>query len=112
MTAVPRRHDAWFSCRLTHDRRIRMGTRVRSSVVRLAVVVCVCSAARVLCAQSPSRQPPVTTDVVYANKDDGLALMLDVYRSARPNGAGVIAIVSGQWQSSVELAQVFVQVSP
>ena len=29
--------------------------------------------------------------------------------SARPNGAGVIAIASGQWQSSVELAQVFAQ---
>ena len=89
-----------------------MGTRVRSLVVRLAVVVCVCSAARVLGAQAPARQPTVTTDVVYGNKDDGLPLMLDVYRSARPNGAGVIAIVSGQWQSSVELAQVFAQVSP
>ena len=72
-----------------------MGTRVRSSVVRLAVVVCVCSAARVLGAQAPARQPAVTTDVVYGYKDDGLALMLDVYRSARPNGAGVIAIASG-----------------
>ena len=50
--------------------------------------------------------------MVYGYKDDGLALMLDVYRSARPNGAGVIAIVSGQWQSSVELAQVFAQASP
>ena len=38
--------------------------------------------------------------------------MLDVYRSARPNGAGVIAIASGQWQSGVELAQVFAQASP
>ena len=55
-----------------------MGTRVRSSVVRLAVVVCVCSAARVLGAQAPARQPAVTTDVVYGYKDDGLALMLDV----------------------------------
>ena len=43
---------------------------------------------------------------------DGLALTLDVHRPARPNGAGVIAIVSGGWQSSVELAQVFAQASP
>jgi hypothetical protein len=63
-------------------------------------------------AQAPARQPAVTTGVVYGYKDDGLALMLDVYRSARPNGAGVIAIVSGWWQSSVELAQVFAQTSP
>ena len=94
-------------------RRIGMGTRVRVTIVLLAFVVCVCSAsARVVGAQAPARQPSVTVDVVYGYKDDGLALMLDVYRSARPNGAGVIAIVSGQWQSSVELAQVFAQASP
>ena len=89
-----------------------MATRVRSSVVRLAVVVCVCSAAGVLGAQAPARQPAVTTDVVYGYKDDGLALMLDVYRSARPNRAGIIAMASGQWQSSVELAKVFAQAAP
>ena len=38
--------------------------------------------------------------------------MLDVYRAARPNGAGVIAIVSGGWQSSVELARIFAQAYP
>ena len=91
-----------------------MSTHVRSWIVLLAFGACICSAsARVFGdAQAPARQPAVTTGVVYGYKDDGLALMLDVYRSARPNGAGVIAIVSGQWQSSVELAQVFAQVSP
>src|ERR687898_2953399 len=91
-----------------------MSTHVRSCIVLLALGACICSAsARVFGdAQAPARQPAVTTDVVYGYKDDGLALMLDVYRSARPNGAGVIAIVSGQWQSSVEFAQVFAQTSP
>jgi hypothetical protein len=89
-----------------------MGTRVRSSIVLLAFVVCVCSAsARVIGAQAPARQPSVTTDVVYGHKD-GLALTLDVHRSAHPNGAGVISIVSGGWQSSVELAQIFTQAYP
>jgi acetyl esterase/lipase len=60
---------------------------------------------------APARQPSVTTDVVYGHKD-GLALTLDVHRSARPNGAGVISIVSGGWQSSVELAQIFTQAYP
>ena len=89
------------------------GTPLRLWIVLLAFGACICSAsARVFGdAQAPARQPAVS-GVVYGYKDDGLALMLDVYRSARPNGAGVIAIVSGQWQSSVELAQVFAQASP
>jgi acetyl esterase/lipase len=45
----------------------------------------------------------VTTDVVYGHKD-GLALTFDVYRPAQPNGAGIISIVSGGWQSSVEMS--------
>jgi hypothetical protein len=36
---------------------------------------------------------------------NGLALTLDVHRPAHPNGAGLISIVSGGWQSSVEMAQ-------
>ena len=79
--------------------------RRRAWIVLLAFGACVCSAPpRVFGdAQAPARQPAVTTGVVYGYKDDGLALMLDVYRSARPNGAGVVAIASGEWQSSVEL---------
>jgi len=49
----------------------------------------------------------VTTDVVYGYKD-GLALTLDVHRPVHPNGAGVIAIVSGGWQSSVEMSRLIV----
>jgi acetyl esterase/lipase len=50
------------------------------------------------------QQPPVTTDVVYGHKD-GLALTFDVHRPAQPNGAGVISIVSGGYQSSVEMSR-------
>jgi acetyl esterase/lipase len=50
-------------------------------------------------------------DVVYGHKD-GLALTLDVHRPAHPNGAGLISIVSGGWQSSVEMAQIFTQAYP
>jgi acetyl esterase/lipase len=91
-----------------------MSTRLRSWIALLAFGACICSvSARVFGdAQAPARQPAVTADVVYGYKDDGLALMLDVHRSARPNGAGVIAIASGYWQSGVELAQVFAQTAP
>jgi acetyl esterase/lipase len=92
----------------------RMSTRLRSWMVLLAFGACVCSASsRVFGdAQAPPRQPAATTGVVYGYKDDGLALTIDVYRSARPNGAGVIAIASGQWQSGAELAEVFAQAAP
>jgi len=85
-------------------------TRLRSSVVLLALVACACSAtARGIGAvPAPARQPSVTTDVVYGHKD-GLALTFDVNRPAQPNGAGVISIVSGGWQSSVEMARLIAQ---
>lgn len=40
----------------------------------------------------------ITSDVVYGRKA-GMALTLDVYRPPRPNGAGVIYIVSSAWYS-------------
>jgi hypothetical protein len=85
----------------------------RSPVVLLALVACVCSASApvIADAQAPARQPAVTTDVVYGHKD-GLALTLDVHGPARPNSAGLISIVSGAWQSSVEMAQIFAQAYP
>lgn len=39
--------------------------------------------------------------VMYGHKD-GLALTFDVHRPAQASGAGVIAIVSGGWQSSMD----------
>jgi acetyl esterase/lipase len=84
-------------------------TRVRSTVVLLALVACAGSAtARGIGAvPEPARQPSVTTDVVYGHKD-GLALTFDVHRPAPSNGAGVVAIVSGGWQSSVEMSGLIV----
>jgi hypothetical protein len=84
-------------------------TRLRSPVVQLALVAYVCSACAPVVghAPAPARQPSVTTDVVYGHKD-GLALTFDVHRPAQPNGAGVIAIVSGGWQSSVEMSRLIV----
>ncbi len=84
------------------------GTRLRSSVV-LALVACACSATArgIGTVPAAARQPSVTTDVVYGHKD-GLALTFDVHRPAQPNGAGVIAIVSGGYQSSVEMSRLIV----
>ncbi|MDQ3996624.1 MAG: alpha/beta hydrolase [Gemmatimonadota bacterium] len=88
-------------------------TRLRSPVVLLALVACVCSTSAPVigAAQAPARQPSVTTDVVYGHKD-GLALTLDVHRPAQPNGAGVISIVSGGYQSSVEMGRLMAQGYP
>jgi acetyl esterase/lipase len=90
-----------------------MSTRLRSFVALAALLTCACapSAPGVAGAPEPARQSSATADVVYGHKD-GLALTLDVHRPARPNGAGIIYIVSGGWQSSVELAQIFTQVYP
>src|SRR5437763_1950260 len=41
----------------------------------------------------------VRPDVVYGHKD-GLALTFDVFRPARPNGAGVLFLQSGGWYSA------------
>ena len=83
--------------------------RERKWIALLALVACVCSAYAPLVgdAQAPARQPSVTTDVVYGHKD-GLALTFDVHRPAQPNGAGVIGIVSGGWQSSMEMGRLIV----
>ena len=88
-------------------------TRLRSPVVLLGLVAFVCSASApvIADAQAPARQPSVTTDVVYGHKD-GLALTFDVHRPAQSNGAGVISIVSGGWQSGVEMGRLIAQGYP
>jgi len=88
-------------------------TRLRSPVVLLALLACACSATArgIGSAAAPAPQPSVTTDVVYGHKD-GLALTFDVHRPAQPNGAGVISIVSGGWQSSVEMGRLIAQGYP
>lgn len=91
-----------------------MSPPFRSSVVMLALFSGACSAPapRSVEVPVPERQPSVTRDVVYGQQEDGLALTLDVHRPARPNGAGLICVVSGGWQSSVELARIFAQAYP
>jgi acetyl esterase/lipase len=39
------------------------------------------------------------SDVIYT-KHDGVALTMDVFKPAKPNGAGVIKIISGGWKSN------------
>jgi acetyl esterase/lipase len=79
------------------------------SIVLLALIACACSAPapRTATAPAPTRQLSVTRDVVFGT-NDGLTLTFDVHRPARPNGAGVIAIVSGGWQSNVEMSRLIV----
>lgn len=49
-------------------------------------------------AQAPD-EPERIRDVIYT-KHDGVALTLDVFKPAKPNGAGVIKIISGGWKSN------------
>jgi len=88
-------------------------TRLRWPVVLVALVACACSATPggSGVAPAPAPQLSVTTDVVYGHKD-GLALTFDVHRPAQPNGAGVISIVSGGYQSSVEMGRLMAQGYP
>jgi acetyl esterase/lipase len=90
-----------------------MSNRLRPFVVVAALFACACTASEPgnPTAPEPARQPTVTTDVVYGHKD-GLALTFDVHRPAHSNGAGVVSIVSGGWQSSVELGRHIAQYYP
>ncbi len=51
-------------------------------------------------ADATASQVEIVTDVVYGHKF-GMALTLDVYRPAQPNGAGVAFMNSGGWFSPV-----------
>lgn len=79
--------------------RLRPGLRSLVALAALLASACAPSASGPAIAPEAARKPSVNTDVVYGHKD-GLALTFDVYRPERPNGAAVISIVSGGWQSS------------
>ena len=49
-------------------------------------------------AQADDASVKITPDVVYGHKD-GLALTFDVFTPEKPNGAGVLFMVSGGWYS-------------
>lgn len=46
-----------------------------------------------------AQEPERIRDIIYA-KHDGVALTMDIYKPAKPNGAGVIKIISGGWKSN------------
>ncbi len=46
-----------------------------------------------------AQEPEHIRDLIYS-KHDGVALTMDVFKPANPNGAGIIKIVSGGWKSN------------
>ena len=46
-----------------------------------------------------AEEPEHIRDLIYA-KHDGVALTMDVFKPATPNGAGIIKIISGGWKSN------------
>ena len=57
------------------------------------------SFALVCAALLPAEDTQRIRDVIYA-KHDGVALTMDIFRPAKPNGAAVIKIISGGWKSN------------
>ena len=54
-------------------------------------------------ADSPTNAGPSRIDDVIYGRKFGTALTMDVLRPAKPNGHGVVAIISGAWFSSREM---------
>lgn len=74
----------------------------------LLLVACIQSQAQ---AQTQANDPNHIRDVIYTHKV-GVALTMDVFKPAKPNGIGVIWMVSGGWVSNHDsinagLAQIF-----
>lgn len=46
-----------------------------------------------------AQEPERIRDIIYT-KHDGVALTMDVFKPVKPNGAGIIKIVSGGWKSN------------
>ncbi len=61
----------------------------------LTLLACYIFSAAIVYGQEPER----IRDVIYA-KHDGVALTMDIFKPAQPNGAGIIKIVSGGWKSN------------
>jgi acetyl esterase/lipase len=51
------------------------------------------------CVLGTAQEVTRTSDVIYT-KHDGVALTMDVFTPAKPNGAAVIKIISGGWNSN------------
>lgn len=63
----------------------------------LSSLLCPCLALVSLTLQA--QEPERIRDVIYT-KHDGVALTMDVFKPAKPNGAGIIKIISGGWKSN------------
>lgn len=83
-----------------------LAKRIRAVGIR-AVGLGTCLLLGALGCATPSRAPQpdagaaapqIARDVVYGHKD-GMALVYDVFKPARPNGAGVAFMISGGWFS-------------
>lgn len=55
-------------------------------------------------AQTEKKEPTRIEDVIYGRKS-GVALTMDVYKPDKPNGYGVVWVVSGGWFSSKAVLQ-------
>jgi len=64
----------------------------------LAIFVASCSSSAPSIPRGSTTELVITEDVVYGHKD-GLAMVLNVYQPAEPNGLGIIFINSGGWRS-------------
>ena len=62
---------------------------------RTLALLLACLAAVLASAQDITR----TSDVIYT-KHDGVALTMDVFTPAKPNGAAIVKIISGGWNSN------------
>src|SRR5918993_1544040 len=71
-------------------------TRLRLALLALALVAALAPAAA-----QPGPGYTRTEDVIYGRKF-GTALTMDVFTPAKPNGLGVILVVSGGWYSAHE----------
>ena len=71
--------------------------RVRSAALTVLTLILLAGASRAF-AQGTTR----TRDVVYGRKF-GMALTMDVWKPGKQNGSGVIFIISGAFQSGIEM---------
>ena len=58
-----------------------------------------CLATLLSLASLSAQEPEHIRDLIYT-KHDGVALTMDVFKPEKPNGAGIIKIVSGGWKSN------------
>ena len=69
---------------------------MKMKICLLTILVIVICHPDIVCCDEPVRR---TEDVIYGRKS-GMALTLDVFQPAKPNGAGLLFLVNGGWLSS------------